>query len=186
MRITALALTSILLAGCNRQQTADAPARAPTGTFIHKKKPDADLAKHLLQGLASSRKTTPDEQKAIAHALVAAKVIGKPFVREDYSSFYTPLSDIELFGRKVLAVEYEYIEEWIGCCVTNGFAVLLPNTPGDDAALDRFARENNCKVRVGKDVIYVPGAWDSQNEAGKFIQLSCKDSDSYAEEGSEE
>ncbi|RKG76123.1 hypothetical protein D7W79_18595 [Corallococcus exercitus] len=154
----------------------------------------ADLADQLLQGLAQS-KVAPEEDdspgdrkalQAIARAWVDAKMIDKPFAVEDYTHFYKPLSEIELFGRKVLAIEYEYLEEWIGCCVNNGFSVLLSNTAGDDVSLHRFARENNCKIDVGKDVCCTPMEWAAQEKAGRFIRLSCRESSSYTYEAGDD
>ncbi|WP_147451457.1 hypothetical protein [Corallococcus llansteffanensis] len=161
---------------------------------LHSAFPVVEPANLLLQGLVAS-KVAPEEDgspgdrkalRAIERAWVDAKMIDKPFTQQDYSHFYKPLSEFELFGRKVLAVEYEYLEEWIGCCVNNGFSVLLSNTAGDDVSLHRFARENNCRVRVGKDVCCTPLEWEAQEKAGKFIRLSCRESDSYADEASEE
>lgn len=160
---------------------------APRAT---QEKSEEELAKLLLQSLAASRKEamapaddTPHNRPAlreIERALVAAKLIDKPFTGQDDSNFYKPLRELKLFGRRVLVIEYEYADEWIGCCPDNGFSVLLSNTAGDDASLHRFARENNCSVRVGKGVCCGPVEWEAQEKAGKFIRLSCGESDSYA------
>lgn len=100
----------------------------------------------------------------------------KPSLEEDYSKYYIPNKDIELFGSSVLVFEHEELGRFIGCCPNPGNAVIVKINNNENELID-FARKNKCKVRHQPFVMAPQSLIPMLNieDAGKYITISCKD-----------
>ena len=107
----------------------------------------------------------------------AGYVAKKPDFREDYSDYRVLKKPTLFMGHTLVAIEEEYFQEYVGCCVSPGMAVTVRVSPnGED--LDAFASRNGCSVSRDSDDHYssadigLPKA-----PKGTYVTLSCKDRD---------
>lgn len=109
----------------------------------------------------------------------------KPDYQADYSHFYYPKKDISLFGAKLVAFDHEYLERYVGCCVSPGVEVILKK--GDhfgSAELDNFAQTNACKI-INFNQVYLPDKVVKKllgsQKTEELLVLSCKERDKSSE-----
>lgn len=109
--------------------------------------------------------------------LQAAGIISKDVTRRfDYVSYYRPKRSVFFHDSKLLYFEYEYMDEFIGCCVNEGFGLILQGKPGDEAM--NFAVDNGCEINDGRQ-IYLPPNIEKELktrgvEIGSVFELSCR------------
>ena len=94
--------------------------------------------------------------------------------RFDYTSYFPPRREVRFHGAKLLYFEYEYLDEFIGCCVDDGFGLVLQGKPDSDAVA--FAHEHECSIRAGEEV-YLPDELKVDRSV-EIYELSCRFSDS--------
>lgn len=98
-----------------------------------------------------------------------------PDSRADYSDYRILKKPAKFMGHTLVAIEEEYMQEYIGCCVSPGMSVTLRISPtGDD--LDKFASMNGCSVSKhngeGLAEMGLPNA-----PKGTYATLDCKERD---------
>jgi hypothetical protein len=113
-------------------------------------------------------------------ALQAAGILPRRSTgRFDYTSYYRPSKAANFHGAKLLYFEFEYLEEFIGCCVNDGFGLILQGTASDE--VKDFARENGCKLNDGEQVGLPADIRDEFKTRGVAIdslfELSCRAND---------
>ena len=103
----------------------------------------------------------------------AGYVNKQPDSRADYSDYRILKKPAQFMGHMLVAIEEEYMQEYVGCCVSPGMAVTVRvSQTGDD--LDTFASKNGCSVSNDTDGIDIglPKA-----PAGTYATLNCKERD---------
>jgi len=171
MKITNLARTAVL---CAFVATVLAACEKPVPV-------PADASKAIELSLTLNPKTGSNvfDGSEIIPSLVKSGVFsGKPSERMDYRNYYIPKDNIQILGAKLVYYDYEYIEQWIGCCPNSGNAVvLLGNT--NTTQIEHFAKTNKCKVSKGNDIYLPKELWKllnvSQESKSQLIEVSCKE-----------
>jgi hypothetical protein len=101
-------------------------------------------------------------------------------LRMDYSSYYVPKRNIEVLGARLVYFDHEHMEEYVGCCVNSGNAVVLIAN-SDTAHIEDFAKTNKCGVKKGESVDFPDDLWKlltiNQEMKSRLIEVSCKDND---------
>lgn len=161
----------------------NAAVAAPAdNAFTHPAPEEAgtDLQDALIAALR--RKPGTDERigssaDAIMAYANAGYVAKQPDSRLDYSDYRILKKPANFMGHTLVAIEEEYMQEYIGCCVSPGMAVTVRASPsGGD--LDAFASTNSCSVSRDTDDYYssadigLPKA-----PKGTYVTLSCKERD---------
>ena len=152
-------------------QTASQPARGNA---------DEDLQDALIAALrqkpgTSERIGSPAD--AIMGYANAGYVKKQPDSRSDYSDYRILKKPAQFMGHTLVAIEEEYMQEYVGCCVSPGMAVTVRISPTGDN-LDTFASKNGCSVsrdtdgHYSIDVIGLPKAPE-----GTYATLDCKERD---------
>ena len=107
----------------------------------------------------------------------AGYVAKEPDFRADYSDYRVIKKPALFMGHNLVAIEEEYMQEYVGCCVSPGMAVTVRVSPsGED--LDAFASRSGCSVSRDSDDYYssadigLPKA-----PKGTYVTLSCKERD---------
>lgn len=147
----------------------------------------------LLAGICSAQDVNIIEQSLTAdasreHRLVdGSEVVSQlarleifaedPTERLDYSSFYTPKKHVAVLGARLVSFEHEYADEYLGCCVNPGNAVILLPA-GGTADIEAFAQRNGCRYAVGDEILVLPHSVTkglSESERDALVEVSCKD-----------
>ena len=111
------------------------------------------------------------------HALQSSGILPRnAHSRSDYVSYYRPTKPVFFHGARLLYWEYEYMEEFIGCCVDEGFGLILQG--GADDAVMHFAAENGCEIRDSGQMYLPPDlekAFETKGiDTGSVYELSCR------------
>lgn len=133
---------------------------------------------------ASPEKVQPssETQKALETLKQHDIIKNEPDIVADYNHIYIANKQLPVLGGVLLALDHEYLEDWIGCCVNLGVALALQvkKDKHDSSALVSFARENHCTVKpfeqsfMTKDLKEAP--FDHLKKEDIWV-LSCKLSD---------
>ena len=133
---------------------------------------------------ASPEKVQPssETQKALETLKQHDIIKNEPDIVADYNHIYIANKQLPVLGGMLLALDHEYLEDWIGCCVNPGVALALQvkKDKHDSSALVSFARENHCTVKpfeqsfMTKDL--KEAAFDHVKKEDVLV-LSCKLSD---------
>lgn len=133
---------------------------------------------------ASPEKVQPssETQKALETLKQHDIIKNEPDIVADYNHIYIANKQLPVLGGMLLALDHEYLEDWIGCCVNPGVALALQvkKDKHDSSALVSFARENHCTVKpfeqsfMTKDLKEAP--FDHLKKEDIWV-LSCKLSD---------
>lgn len=103
----------------------------------------------------------------------------QPDHRWDYSDYRILTKPTTFMGHTLVAIEEEYMREWVGCCVSPGISVTVRISQNGDS-LDAFASKNGCSVSRDTDEYYYPKAEDIGLPAapkGTYASLDCKERD---------
>ncbi|TCZ85027.1 hypothetical protein [Lysobacter sp. N42] len=120
--------------------------------------------------------------EAVKAFIDAGLVARAPDYRADYSDYRRLRSPIPFLGHELLALDEEYMAEYVGCCVSPGMAVALRLRPGG-ADLDAFAREAGCSVDRDTDGLSLIDAFDlPAAPKGTYAAIKCKERDLPVEE----
>jgi hypothetical protein len=120
---------------------------------------------------------TSEDQLSKLHA---AGILPKHYTsRFDYVSYYRPKKAVYFHGAKLLYFEYEYLEEFIGCCVDDGFGLILQGKPNNEIV--KFATDSGCKINEG-DQAYLPYDINKEFKVRRIqiesvFELSCRAND---------
>lgn len=102
-------------------------------------------------------------------------------VQGDYYHVYFPKKEIVIFGAKLVALNHEYLTDYIGCCVNPGISVVLKKVDGFNSnEIDVFSKRNSCKIN-DIEKVYLPDSVIKQIDIVKdkafLFELSCKQND---------
>ncbi len=109
----------------------------------------------------------------------------KANVQGDYYHFYFPKKEIVIFGAKLIALDHEYLTDYIGCCVNPGVAVVLKRMDGFNSnEIDVFAKQHSCNIN-DIEKAHLPDLVIKQvglaNDKAFLFELSCKQNDKIHE-----
>ena len=67
---------------------------------------------------------------------------------EQYRAYYLARKDVRFFQFRVVALDVNYVDTYVGCCPTlSGSFVMTPETGADMAGLGKFAKQKQCTVQ---------------------------------------
>jgi hypothetical protein len=97
--------------------------------------------------------------------------------RYDYNDVYTVKKPMKFMGQTVVAVSDEYMSEYIGCCVSEGWGAVL-SKKSDLAALQQFAKQHQCSLKARNEEAsdYYDHSLKSYPRA-EYYELSCRERD---------
>lgn len=137
----------------------------------------------LLEALKLKAGTTErmaSSGKAI-QAFIANGAVGKAAdTRADYSDYRLLKQALPFMGHELVALEEEYMSEYVGCCVSPGIAATVKLQAGGED-LDAFAAANGCRVERDSDeysdfsLLHELGL--ARAKEGSYATLSCKERD---------
>lgn len=86
---------------------------------------------------------------------------------------------MQFYGASLLYFEHEYLEQFIGCCVNDGFGLLLQGIPSKEIV--NFAAAHSCKVKESGQT-YIPFEINKEFEENGIkieavFELSCRAND---------
>lgn len=106
----------------------------------------------------------------------AGYVNKQPDYRADYSDYRTLKKPAKFMGHTLVSIEEEYMQKYVGCCVSPGMSVTVRISPtGDD--LDTFASKNGCSVSRDTDDYYSTDMGLPKAPKGTYASLNCKERD---------
>ncbi len=107
------------------------------------------------EAFISLLKTPPEKIQKASGKLKQLETLKKlgiikssPDIIADYNHIYIAKKHIPLLGGFFIALDYEYLDSYIGCCVNPGVAVALQmgKEAADLSTLVQFAQENGCEL----------------------------------------
>ncbi len=148
-------------------------------------KDSASLQDSLINALrrkAGSTERMGDSRIAILGYVNAGYVSKQPDQRVDYSDYRVLKKPADFMGHTLVAIEEEYFDEWIGCCVSPGMAVTVRlNSGGQDLA--DFASKSGCRLSLdSEEFSSVPDHLVPKLPKGSYATVTCKERDLQLEE----
>jgi hypothetical protein len=70
--------------------------------------------------------------------------------RFDYSDYYLVEKELHFLNTTVLAIEHEYMDKWVGCCVNPGIALFLL-LKKNSSETQRLSREKKCSLSLSTE-----------------------------------
>ncbi|TCM65212.1 hypothetical protein EC844_11550 [Acinetobacter calcoaceticus] len=102
----------------------------------------------------------------------------KPQVaRVDYNDIYKLQKPLQLLGQEVSYLSLEYMDEYVGCCVSEGWGAVVKKTSHIDA-LQKFANAQQCTFKPfdPKQSNYYSVKINPAPKA-EYFELSCRERD---------
>lgn len=126
------------------------------------------------RGMGTTKQEFPTFKALKAGGFIAKK---PEISRYDYNDVYTVKKPIKFMGQTVVAVSDEYMSEYIGCCVSEGWGAVL-SKKSDLAALQQFTKQNQCSLKPrGQEASdYYDQSLKSDPRA-EYYELSCRERD---------
>lgn len=113
------------------------------------------------------------EFEAVVNALNASGyLLGEPAGRWDYVDYWVFQKDFYVAGHRVLLLGHEYPGEWVGCCPSEGFIVVLA-LHGALTEVEDFAEAVGCRLFEGDSGV-PPGLVASHETT---VRLGCTERD---------
>jgi hypothetical protein len=103
----------------------------------------------------------------------------KPTERRDYNNYYLVTKPIYLFGNKIIALEDEVMERWLGCCFNPGIGVLVERGSQYQSLLN-FAKNNRCSIKAANTTLEAVGL-KHLIDNDKYVLISCTEGDAKDE-----
>lgn len=138
---------------------------------------DVDIIERSLTADASREQRLIDGSEVVSQLARLGIFAKDPTERLDYSSFYIPQKPVTVLGARLVSFEHEYADEYLGCCVNPGNAVILLPT-GGTADIEAFAQRNGCRYAVSEEILVLPPSVTqglSESERDALVEVSCKD-----------
>lgn len=126
------------------------------------------------RGMGTAKQDFPTFKTLQAGGFIAKK----PEVsRYDYNDVFSIKKPLKFMGQSVVAVSDEYMSEYVGCCVSEGWGAVLSKT-ADLAALQQFAKKNQCTIvaRAKDETDYYSHSLKRRPQA-EYYELSCRERD---------
>jgi hypothetical protein len=126
------------------------------------------------RGMGTTKSDFPTFKALQAGGFIAKK----PEVsRYDYNDVFSIQKPLKFMGQSVVAVSDEYMYEYVGCCVSEGWGAVFRKTT-DIAALQQFAQKNQCSLQARDKATtdYYDRSLKSRPQA-EYYELSCRERD---------
>ncbi|WP_448761385.1 hypothetical protein [Acinetobacter tandoii] len=132
----------------------------------------ADTATY--RGMGTAKQDFPTFKTLQAGGFIAKKPEVSRYDNNDVFSIKKPL---KFMGQSVVAVSDEYMSEYVGCCVSEGWGAVFSKT-ADLAALQQFAKKNECTLaaRAKDETDYYSHSLKRRPQA-EYYELSCRERD---------
>ncbi|MFX7098168.1 hypothetical protein ABTM27_16965, partial [Acinetobacter baumannii] len=92
------------------------------------------------------------------------------------NSAYKLKKPYEFMGQNVLLISDEYMSEYVGCCVSEGWGAVFKQTT-NLKLIEKFAKKNQCNIApIETDSTYY-GFKISSLPKGNYYELSCRERD---------
>jgi len=119
------------------------------------------------------------ESRPVMRAYQQAAIISKkPQQRADYIDFYLLQKPASFMGHTLILLEEEYMDQYVGCCVSPGMGLIL-KTNADTRAVQDFANKNACTFTPRADVFDRLRMFHIDHKLAKadYAMLSCRERD---------
>jgi hypothetical protein len=136
------------------------------------------LLKAAIQVDAAQHERSGSPEAAI-EAYASAGLIGLDAdTRADYTSYYLVRKHTEFFGHTLVVIEHEYMDEYVGCCVSPGVGLTV-RVKGSTDALQKFAADNGCSFADNTDPAAELRQYGLKSMLFKahYASLSCRERD---------
>ena len=141
-------------------------------------------ALQLKRGTAERTGTSGQAIRAYMHAGLVSKA---PQQRFDYTDYYLVNKPTPFLGHELVLIEEEYIDKYIGCCVSPGAGVTV-KVHGSTHKLQQFARANRCTLTDNVDLAHElrevaikEAAIKARATKAHYASLSCRERDAVRE-----
>lgn len=142
---------------------------------------DARLENQLI--LALKIKPDGQDRQARSRPVIrayqqAAFISKKPQQRADYIDFYLLQKPASFMGHTLILLEEEYMDEYVGCCVSPGISLML-KANADTQAVQDFANKNACTFTPHADMFDRLRIFGIDHKLAKadYAMLSCRERD---------
>ncbi|ENV93945.1 hypothetical protein F937_03347 [Acinetobacter calcoaceticus ANC 3680] len=96
--------------------------------------------------------------------------------RADYNDVYKLKKTYQFMGQNVALISDEYMSEYVGCCVSEGWGAVFKQT-ANLKLIQKFAKTNQCNINpIESDSNYY-GFKISSLPKGNYYELSCRERD---------
>ncbi|MES2037926.1 MAG: hypothetical protein V4495_08820 [Pseudomonadota bacterium] len=119
------------------------------------------------------------ESRPVIRAYQQAAIISKkPQQRADYIDFYLLQKPASFMGHTLILLEEEYMDEYVGCCVSPGMGLML-KINADTRAVQEFANKNACTFTPHADVFDRLRMFHIDHKLARadYAMLSCRERD---------
>ena len=119
------------------------------------------------------------ESRPVIRAYQQATIISKkPQQRADYIDFYLLQKPASFMGHTLILLEEEYMDKYVGCCVSPGMGLML-KTNVDTRAVQEFAEKNACTFTPHADVFDRLKTFGIAHKlaTADYAMLSCRERD---------
>lgn len=96
--------------------------------------------------------------------------------RADYNDIYKLKKTYQFMGQNVVLISDEYMSEYVGCCVSEGWGAVFKQT-SNLQLIEKFAKTNQCKISPIKPVNDYYGFKIRSLPKGNYYELSCRERD---------
>lgn len=96
--------------------------------------------------------------------------------RADYNDVYKLKKSYQFMGQNVVLISDEYMSEYVGCCVSEGWGAVFKQT-AHLKLIQQFAKTNQCNINsIESDSNYY-GFKINSLPKGNYYELSCRERD---------
>lgn len=126
------------------------------------------------RGMGIANDYFPTFQYLKLHGFIAKKPDIK---RYDYNDVYNVKKPLSFKGQNVVLLTDEYMSEYVGCCVSEGWGAVIAKT-FDLAPLKQFAKKNQCSLSIrDKSNVDYYGLILKKLPKAEYYELSCRERD---------
>ncbi|MFZ6735234.1 hypothetical protein ACO0LG_25165 [Undibacterium sp. Ji42W] len=142
---------------------------------------ESALESQLVNALKIKQNTEVRQTKSrpVIQAYQQAGILSKkPDQRADYVDFYLVRKPANFMGHKLVLLEEEYMDTYVGCCVSPGLGLVL-QVEADTRPLQDFAEKNACTFKSHADVFDTLKTYGIRHTLPKadYASLSCRERD---------
>ncbi|BBB63684.1 hypothetical protein UNDKW_5411 [Undibacterium sp. KW1] len=142
---------------------------------------DARLENQLILALkirADGQDRQAESRPVIRAYQQAAIISKKPQQRADYIDFYLLQKPASFMGHTLILLEEEYMDKYVGCCVSPGLGLVL-QVEADTRPVQDFAEKNACTFKPHADVFDTLKTYGIRHKLPKadYATLSCRERD---------
>ncbi|AOA60032.1 hypothetical protein BFG52_15455 [Acinetobacter larvae] len=97
--------------------------------------------------------------------------------RVDYNDIYKLQKPLQILGQDVVYLSVEYMDQYVGCCVNEGWGALLKKSAPLDA-IQSYAKQHECSLKPfdAKQLDYYSLKINTSAK-DEYYELSCRERD---------